>query len=467
MILWLALMAVTGGVLTALFVPLFRQYRPAPSRAQRELAIYRDQLGELQRDVEAGRVSPADAKPAETEIQRKILAAAEAVDPAEIATAAPTRGWATPVALALLATVLPVGAFAVYLSVGSPGVPSFPFDPQRAAAEAHARQQIAEMTALVEKLAQRLKQEPNNPEGWALLGRSYRELQRNSESVQAYEQAYAHSGNDVRYAGDYAEAMVLAADGQVAPGAQALFEQVMKSDASEPRARFYFGLAKAQAGQAREALAIWRSLEADSPPGAAWLPDVRRVMASVAAKAGIDPASVPATSTAPIKDAPGPTSDDVAAAQSMSPADQQKMIRDMVAGLAQRLATNPNDLDGWKRLGKSYVVLNEPAKAREAYGRAVALAPTDLNLLADYADATLTTPGPANLPAASVDALRQVLKTDAANATALWLVGLAEAEANNPQQAAALWTRLLAKLPADSPAHRAVQVRIAALKPGN
>jgi cytochrome c-type biogenesis protein CcmH len=252
----------------------------------------------------------------------------------------------------------------------------------------------------------------------------------------------------------------------VTTSAQALFEQVIKSDASEPRARFYLGLARAQSGQTREALTIWRSLEIDSPAGAAWLPDVRQFMASVAAKAGIDPASVPATSTAPIKEAPGPTANDVAAAQSMNPADQQKMIRGMVEGLAQRLAANPNDLEGWKRLGKSYVVLNEPAKAREAYGRAVALAPTDMELLADYADATLTTPGPVDLPAASAEALRQVLKTDASNAAALWLVGSADAETNNAQEAIALWTRLLSRLPTDTPAYRAVQARIEAAKAG-
>jgi cytochrome c-type biogenesis protein CcmH len=466
MTLWLGLVAITAGVLVALFVPLFRQYRPSPSRARRELAIYRDQLAELQRDVEAGRIAATEAKLAETEIQRKILALAEAVDPAEIATAAPLRGWAAPVALVTIATVIPIGAFAVYLSVGSPGVPSFPFDPERAAAEARARQQVAEMTALVEKLAQRLKQEPNNAEGWALLGRSYHELQRDKESAHAYEQAYAHSGSDVRYAGDYAEAIVLAADGQVTTSAQALFEQVIKVDASEPRARFYLGLAKAQSGQAGEALTIWRSLELDSPPDAPWLRDVRQFMASVAAKSGIDPASVPATSTAPIKEAPGPTANDVAAAQSKTPAEQQKMIRDMVEGLAQRLAANPNDLEGWKRLGKSYVVLNEAAKAREAYGRAVALAPTDMEVLADYADATLTTPGPVDLPAASVEALRQVLKADTSNAAALWLVGSADAEANNAQEAIALWTQLLSRLPADTPAYRAVQARIEAAKAG-
>ena len=131
---------------------------------------------------------------------------------------------------------------------------------------------------------------------------------------------------------------MLAAGGQVTPSARALFEQVIKADASEPRARFYLGLAKAQAGQTREALVMWRSLEVDSPTDAAWLPAVRDMIASVAAEAGIDPASVPATSTAPISQTPGPTADDVAAAQSMSPPEQQKMIRDMVEGLAQRLA---------------------------------------------------------------------------------------------------------------------------------
>ncbi len=465
MTLWLVLLAVTAGVLVALLVPLFRQYRPSPSRARRALAIYRDQLAELQREIDAERLLATEAKLAETEIQRKMLASADAANPAETTAAAPARGWTAPAALLLIATVVPIGAFAVYLLVGSPGVPSYPFDPARAAAEAHARQQVAEMTALVDKLAQRLKQEPNSLEGWGLLARSYRALHRSSEAAQAYERAYALSGNDVRYAGDYGEALILAADGQVTTSAQALFEQVMKADASEPRARFYLGLAKAQAGEAREALAMWRSLEVDSPPDAAWLPAVRDLIASVAAQASIDPASVPATSTAPISQTAGPTADDAAAAQSMSPADRQKMIRDMVDGLAQRLAANPDDLEGWKRLGKSYLVLNEPAKAQQAYARAVAMAPTDAELLAAYANATLMAPGPIDIPPQSIEALREVLKTDASNATALWFVGLAEAQANHAQEAAPLWKRLQSQLQPETPAYRAVQARIEALGP--
>jgi len=463
MILWLVLIAVTAGVLVALCVPLLREYRPSPPRARRELAIYRDQLAELQREVEAGRIAPAEFKPAAAEIQRKILASAETVDPAEAAPAAPTRGTAALVALLLVTTVIPLGTFAVYLSVGSPGLPSYPFDPVRAAAEAKAEQQVAEMTALVEKLAQRLKQEPNNLEGWALLARSYGVLHRNKEAAQAYGRLYELSGKDVRYAGDYGEAVVLATDGEVTPAAQALFDQVAKADASEPRARFYLGLAKAQAGQAREAIAMWRSLEIDSPPSSSWLPSVRGMIAAVAAKAGIDPTSVPATSAAPIGEAPGPTVGDIAAAQTMSPDAQQKTIRDMVEGLAQRLAANPGDLEGWKRLGQSYLVLNEPSKSQQAYARAVALAPTDTDLLTAYANATLMVPGPIELPTQSVDALRRVLKTDASNPTALWFVGLAESQANHAPEAAALWKQLLTELQPDTSAYRAVQARIESL----
>jgi len=458
MILWLVIMAITAGVLVALFVPLFREYRRTPSRSQRELAVYRDQLADLQREVDAGRIAATDAKQAETEIQRKILASADVPDPADVAVA-PARGWAAPVALVVIAIVVPIGALAVYLSVGSPGMPSYRFDPARAAAAAKA----AEEEMLVEKLVERLRQEPTSLKGWTLLAGLYRSLERDAEAAQAYARVYALSGNDVRFAGEYGEALVAAADGGVTPKARTLFEQVLKSDASEPRARFFVALAKAQAGQAREAIAMWRSLEVDSPADAAWLPDVRKFMVSVAAKAGIDPASVPATSTAPIRSSPGPTADDVAGAQSMSPADQEKMVRGMVEGLAQRLAAKPDDLEGWKRLGQSYVVLNEPAKAQQAYARAVALAPTDMDILADYANATLTAPGPAEIPAASVEALRQVLKTDASNAAALWLVGLAESQANHTQEAAALWKQLLARLQPDTPAYRAVQSRLGTL----
>lgn len=464
MTIGLIIAAIIAAVLAPLIVPLIRPLRATRSRAARERAIYRDQLTELEREVESGRISAEEAQSAGLEIRRKILAAAEAVDPAEASPAKPTSRFARTAAAGLVAVVIPFGSLAVYLWVGSPREPSHPFDPVRAQAEARERQTVTEMTPLVEQLAKRLQREPANLEGWALLARSYRALNRNAEAAQAYERAYSLSGRNVTYAGDYGEALILAGDGQVGSEANDLFEQVIRADASEPRARFYLALAKAQAGQPREAIAMWRSLEADSPADAAWLPAVRELIASTAADTGIDPASVPAASTAPIASTAGPTADDIAAAQSMSPAEQRAMIRNMVDGLAQRLAANPNDLEGWKRLGRSYLVLNETALGQQAYGRAVALAPTDLALLTDYADATLLAPGPVTVPRESAEMLRELLKTDGSNATALWLVGLADFEADNAKEAEALWTRLLAQLQPETPPYRTVQASLQALK---
>jgi cytochrome c-type biogenesis protein CcmH len=463
MIIWLALTAITFCVLVALLVPLFRHHRGSAPRLNRELAIYRDQLTELQREVEAGRLSPPEAKAAETEIQRKILAAADSMDPAEAATSA-ARTLPRTVGPVLVAAGVPIGALAVYLSVGSPTESAHPFDPDRAAAHAEARARAREMAALVEKLAQRLEQEPDNLQGWLILARSYAAMERNAEAADAYRHAYELSDRNATYAADFGEALVAAAEATVTPEAQRLFEQALQADPSEPRARFYLGLAKAQAGEARDAIAIWRSLEIDSPADAQWLPAVRETMRQVAAGAGIDIDSVPATSQAPIAKEPGPTAEDMAAAQSMSLEQQQQMIRDMVGGLAQRLEANPNDLEGWKRLGRSYLVLNEPDRAKEAYGRAVALAPTDVALLGDYAKATLLAPGPATLPPESVKTLRDILKSDAFDPTALWLVGLSEADAGNRQEAIRLWEILLPQLEPGTPAHQSVQARIEALK---
>ena len=167
-----------------------------------------------------------------------------------------------------------------------------------------------------------------------------------------------------------------------------------------------------------------KSLERDSPVDAPWLATVKERIDAIAKEAGIDPADIESQSVAPIAQPAGPSAEDVQAAQSMTPEQQQEMIRGMVEGLAKRLEANPNDLEGWKRLGQSYFVLNEPVRARDAYARAVALAPTDRNLLAEYAGTVLAAPEPLpELPAESIAALRAALEQQPADGAALWLLG--------------------------------------------
>ena len=144
------------------------------------------------------------------------------------------------------------------------------------------------------------------------------------------------------------------------------------------------------------------------------------------------------------------------------------MINAMVERLAARLEQQPDDVEGWTRLGRSYGVLNQPAKAREAYARAVKLRPDDIGLKQGYAEAIIGAAGDdATAPPAEATALfRQILAAEPKNQMALWYVGLAEADSGHKEVARDLWSRLLAELPANAPGRDEVEQRLAALKTG-
>jgi cytochrome c-type biogenesis protein CcmH len=140
------------------------------------------------------------------------------------------------------------------------------------------------------------------------------------------------------------------------------------------------------------------------------------------------------------------------------------MIRGMVANLEARLKANPKDLDGWKRLGRAWSVLNEHAQAAAAYRQAHTLAPDDVALMADYAGAIVRgQPQGQEVTPEAVGVLRKLLAKDPNNALALFYLGLAEAEAGNKAEAAAHWKKLLARLPPDAPIRELIQKRLAAL----
>jgi cytochrome c-type biogenesis protein CcmH len=226
----------------------------------------------------------------------------------------------------------------------------------------------------------------------------------------------------------------------------------------------------------------WVDLEAKAPADAEWLPLLRRRITETAQAAGIDPAALktsagaarkPAAAqaanppTSPTAEANMPSAAQVnetaKATANASPAEQEAMINAMVERLADRLKQNPDDTEGWSRLGRSYMVLNQPEKAVEAYARAAALKPDDLALKQQYAEALIEARPTDDLPPQATALLKDVLAADPKNPEALWYVGVAEADAGHAQAARDLWTRLLAQLPADAPVRRQVEDRIAAL----
>jgi len=409
-VFWIVAAAATVAALTALLIPLARRRGgTAGTRAEYDLGVYRDQLAEVERDVERGVLSAEQAEAARTEIKRRMLNAAPDAAAAEGAKAPPSGpGALNRVVMAAIAVVLPAGAVGLYLLLGSPGLPDEPFA-ERAQSQATAQASPHQMgganqsvDTLVARLAERLRQNPDNLQGWLLLGRTYMQMARFDDAVDAFHHAVDLSKDDMNVAVDYAEALVQASGGTVVPEAHQLFEAALKDNPGNIQARYYLGVEKAQQGDLRGALQSWVDVVSIAPPGAPWLADVKDQTARLAKQGGVDLAEIkpspelaglvhppvpsgaqgtapPATAAAvpPAGEpavAPPPSAAAQEAAAQMTEKERQDMIRTMVQRLADRLKENPNDREGWLRLARAYEVLGEADKAKEAHAKAAALA---------------------------------------------------------------------------------------------
>ncbi|MFQ5784537.1 MAG: c-type cytochrome biogenesis protein CcmI [Alphaproteobacteria bacterium] len=459
MLLFVILGTMTALALALLVPPLLRRGREPARRADYDVEIYRHQLDELDRDVERGLISSEEAETARLEVERRMLAATATE------TAVPPRETpASPALIAAFAIVvgLPLAAGSLYLWMGSPGLESRPFaERQTAASESVA--EAPDIEGMVARLAERLRSEPDNLEGWLMLARSYGVLERYEEGITALEHALRLTNRDPNVLAMLGEFHILAADGVVTPKAAALLSEALAADPKQTVPRYYAGLAKAQAGDVRGALDDWLALERDSPADAPYLATLRAGIDKAARALGVDVATL--DRKAPKAAAPaGPTPADIENARGMSANEQSTMIRGMVTRLAERLRSEPDDLAGWMRLGRSYAVLGEAGKSRDAYAKAATLAPDDAEVLAAYVTAIVAAdPGNARLSSEAVRVARHLGEIDTDNRTALWLLGRAEAEGGNPDAARKLWRRLLAQLPPDGPDHAAISRAIDSL----
>jgi cytochrome c-type biogenesis protein CcmH len=385
-IFWLVAALMTGAALALVLTPLVRRQRQAPRRADFDLAIYRDQLRELDRDQARGLIGKGQGEAARLEIQRRMLAVSKTgsgdAPAAEIAHGG-VRRW---LLMAGLGAAIPALAVALYLNLGSPGTPGHPYsgmavsaDNANGAAGGNSADQSIEDA--IASLALRLEQNPDNPQGWNLLGRSLIALDRHDEAVQALRRAAALSNGNPEALGAMAEAMVFAAEGVVTPDARTAFQTVLAARPDDTAALYYMGMALAQDGRAGEALGLWRKLAAQTPADAPWRADLISLMRRAAAETGVELGDIPSapaeaeteteaeafTQEIPSPgEAPGPSQEDIAAAADMSPEARMEMIRAMVERLASRLAEEPGDVAGWQRLANAYRVLGENAKAEAA-----------------------------------------------------------------------------------------------------
>ena len=254
--------------------------------------------------------------------------------------------------------VIPFAAIALFLQ--QQGLRIAAPTPQNPALDRARDEAPHDLDAAVAQLAARLQKEPDDREGWNLLARSYALMGEKDKAAEAARRAAALDPS----ASAKGESLVAAANGTVTPEARRQFEAALAADPKDPRARFFMGLAEAQDGNTKAALARWRALEADSPPDAPWREGLETNIARLTGgEAAASAAPAPAA-------APGPSAADIAAAGQMSSEDRSAMIHAMVQRLADRLEKEPGDVDGWLRLGRAYAVLGEKSKSLDAFRRA-------------------------------------------------------------------------------------------------
>jgi cytochrome c-type biogenesis protein CcmH len=209
------------------------------------------------------------------------------------------------------------------------------------------------MDALIAKVEAHLEANPDDLQGWQILAPAYRRMMRWADAAEAFRNVVRLSPPDAANLSDFGEAQVMANQGIVPASAHEIFSQALAIDPSFPKARFYDALALKQEGKTAEAKAAFEAFLKDTPADAPWRQMLLAEMQDMSAKP------------------PALDQQTMADASNMSADDQQAMIRSMVDGLDQKLAANPDNLEGWLRLIRARTVLGDTDKARVAYKKAL------------------------------------------------------------------------------------------------
>jgi cytochrome c-type biogenesis protein CcmH len=253
---WIAA-ALLAGVALAFVLPslLARRRREGATSREANVALYRDQLKELDTDVAAGTLAPQHRDEARGEIERRVL------EDADDGTA-PARASSGRAAAIVLGLAVPLLALAVYLAVGNPGALA-----PEAAETSHGitRQQVEGMVA---GLAHRLKENPEDAEGWAMLGRSYSVLDRYPEAAAAYQNAVKRSPGNAQLLADYANALAMAQGQRLAGEPERLIAEALKLEPDNVKALMLAGSAAFERRDFKGAIAHWERILRVVPPDA-------------------------------------------------------------------------------------------------------------------------------------------------------------------------------------------------------
>jgi cytochrome c-type biogenesis protein CcmH len=363
-LLWVILACLTAIVLFVLLRPLADAGTADRAVEAFDAAVYRDQLSEIDSDRARGLIGEEEAEAARIEIARRLLAAD---GKPEAGGEAPSPAIRARTATIAVAVALPLLVLGLYLAYGSPRLPDQPL-----AARLQDPASDRNLEALVARVEARLREHPEEGEGWDVIAPVYMGWRRYSDAAEAYGQAIRLLGESAKRLSGRGQALVLANNGVVTEEAREVLQRAVALDQTLIEPRILLAIAKEQDGQFQAAIEEWRALLDKAPEDAPWRQMVEKKIAADEAIVAGKPVAE-ADGAAP-QEGPraekGASAADVAAVQNMSPAERQAMIEGMVQSLATKLDQDGSDLSGWLRLVRAYSVLERKDDALKALERA-------------------------------------------------------------------------------------------------
>lgn len=459
MTLWWIIAALAMATVIPLLSPLLKPPKTKMARIEYDLEIYRDQLTELEAEENSGAVNPQEIAESRREIERRIIRASDASK-----SLPDQRHTPSPLMAVGLAMALPAVATLIYASLGSPNVPSHMINKDEAK-KSHLDsnttdpRQADSLDIMIQRLSKRLQKDENDVQGWVLLGRSYWTVGKFLEATKAYSRALELDANNPDLQVAYGRAILAEADGQVTPHARMAFERAYILNKRHIGARYYLAICDFQDGQFRSAYDRWLKIARELPLSSESRQEIITRLEEVADKLQVDLSKdLQTTKDATLEKAaktsrqtkfPGPTQDDIDNAATMSDDDRQAFIQSMVERLADKMVANPDDFNGWMRLGQAYQVLKNHNKSAAAYGMAAKLRPKTTTPLELQVNSLIKANGTKRPYSSAILApLRELRKLQPTNKKALWYLGLYDSDMGDNKAALSKWRLLLTQLPA-------------------
>ncbi len=371
MLFWIIVTAIAVLVTVLLVLPFLQTQTPLQA-GNEDVALYRDQLAEVDRDLERGILAPQDAERTRTEISRRLLAADKTSG--AIVQSAPSA--VSFVAMGITAVGLIGGSLALYAHLGAPGQPDIPLASRIAASEDARQSRMDQLRA--ESIAAQLPNrpqatpqqqarldelntiavtDPNDIANWTQIVSTAANAQNFAVAARAQQQVLALGANPTDPGENMRLAilMILAAEGYISPEAETVLKIVLEGDPTNIAARYYYGLLFYETDRPDRAFALFRDVINEGTPDNPFVQMSADLVEEAAFRAGIEYTLPPPA---------GPSVGDITAAQDLSEEDRNAMISDMVNRLSDRLANEGGPVEEWARLINALSVLGDTDQAR-------------------------------------------------------------------------------------------------------